>query len=182
MIEPGTGHGDDAHGDLEQKPHGQQRCGGELVVLIGLHEDVELAAVEVLEEVQGGRQDDEVPEGDPGGEEHGDRECDRQHVTALLGREGGHQEAVGLQEEHRQREDEGEDQGDGQGAGERLADPERDRAIALWRRRQGPDVLVEPALNARQRGACRGRPRLGREDAGDLPDLGRDVTRVTCTR
>src|SRR5579875_1257258 len=123
--------GEHADGHLEDEAHGEQDDGGEVVVLAGLHEHVELAAVEVLEEAHGGGQHDEVAEEHADDEEEGDGEHERRGDALLRGAERGQQERGELEEQHGQREDEREHERDGERGGERLADAERDGLVAL---------------------------------------------------
>ena len=113
---------EDPDGHLEDQAHREQHGGGELVVLVGLHEDVELAAVEVLEEAHGRRQHDEVAERHPDHEQERDRQHQRQGDASLARAERGQDEPVQLEQDHRQREDHREHEGDPERRRERLAD------------------------------------------------------------
>jgi hypothetical protein len=81
-------------GDLEHETHREQRDGGEVVVLVRLHEHVELVAVEVLEEAHRRRQHDEVAEQHAGDEQQRDRHHERGGDLLLVGTERRQQEAV----------------------------------------------------------------------------------------
>ena len=67
-----------------------------MVVLARLHEHVELAAVEVLEEAQRRGQHHEVPEQDADREQHRDRDQQRRATASCSGTERRQQEAVEL--------------------------------------------------------------------------------------
>ena len=85
--EPGDREDPDRH--LEDQPHRDQRHQDEAVVVLGPDLDVELAVVEVEEELDRGRQHDEVAEDDAGDEQHRDHHQQRQATLRSPGLNAG---------------------------------------------------------------------------------------------
>ena len=69
--------------DLEQQPDPADEHDREPVVVAGLDEDVEVVVVEVLQELDGPRQHDEVAERDAGQEQERDHQHQRERDLPL---------------------------------------------------------------------------------------------------
>src|SRR5215207_528179 len=94
--DPKPGNGENRQRQLEDQAEGDLRHREEAVVLAGAQLDVELAVVEVEQEVERRRDDDEVGEGDPGQEEEREEQQDRQDHPPLGLAEGGQDVGVEL--------------------------------------------------------------------------------------
>src|SRR4249920_82064 len=145
--DPEAGHGEDPDRQLEDQAHDGQGQGEEAVVVLGPDLDVELALVEVEEELGGSGKDYEVAEDDAGDEQKGHAHEKGDDDPLLAVGERGQDEGVRLVEDHRQRDDERRVGRDRHCGRERLGDPEGDRRLVPRQRRVGdveqPAVLPE---------------------------------------
>ena len=151
--------GDAEHGDrdLEDQAHRDQHHRCEFVVGVALNQDVELATVEVLEEVDGRRQHHEVAEHHPGDEQKRHRHQQRQRHAPLGRTEGRQDEPVKLEQQHRQREQQREVERDGDGRGERFAEADRGWVVAFRSGRDCGDAGFQSRQLRRQLAARRAR-------------------------
>ena len=124
---PSRQYGQDRQRQLEDQSQGDQHRGEERVVVARPELVVEGVVVEVDEEIDRRRQDDEVGEGDAGDEERGREQHQRQDCAPLLPRERRQHVGVDLVDDHRQRKQDREVGAQRQGRGERLGRPESDQ-------------------------------------------------------
>ena len=138
----------------------------------GLHEHVELAAVEVLKEAHGRGQHDEVAEHDADRKQHGDRGQQRQRARRSLGANAGRMKPPSSNRTTGSEITSANSRLILERHGERLADSERHRFVAFGHARDLRHVGPHPGDLCRQRGArpgretARGRGERGRETLG----------------
>ena len=173
--------GQDRDRELEHEPHRGERQRRELVVVARLDQHVELVGVEVLQEVDGGRQHEEVAERDTDEEQHRHHRHQRHDHMALARVERGQHERVDLVEDQRQREQQREIERDGQRRRERLAGPERDRfGVGRAVGRLGERDRQLAGLAGKRRPRRRRQTRVGRRQRAQRRELVRPSRSENC--